>query len=61
MMASGTILVYHGAARMEIGEFILTEAHQMEEKDYLLAVPYQVKINMICLEGHLCYFTMVIN
>lgn len=42
MMASGTTLVYHGAARMAIGESILMGTLQMEGKDYQLALPYQV-------------------
>lgn len=44
MMASGTTLVYHGAAKMVIGESILTGALQMEEKDYQLALQYQVDL-----------------
>lgn len=44
MMASGIISVYHGAARMAIGEFISMEAFQMEGKDYPLALSYQVNL-----------------
>jgi len=45
MMASGTTLVYHGVARMVIGESILMGAFQMEGKDYQSALPYQVDFN----------------